>query len=152
MVDTSSARLNYWVRHWLTNIQDLSSIESEQSPPQTLQLAMSPDPPKSDFYTLALSRLINFKRGASFSEHSPLLHQLSTFQDWKKPHAGLRKMFVGEVIGKRVVIQGLWIGGWCWGEDSPAEGTTVKPGSTTAPWTTGKSAMLEEANRAWGER
>jgi len=28
-------------------------------------------------------------------------------------------MFLGEVAGKRVVVQGLWIGGWCWGEDLP---------------------------------
>lgn len=39
--------------------------------------------------------------------------------NWVKPHNGLRKMFMGEVVGKRVVVQGLWIGGWCWGDDMP---------------------------------
>ena len=28
-------------------------------------------------------------------------------------------MFLGEVVGKRVVVQGLWLGGWCWGETPP---------------------------------
>lgn len=28
-------------------------------------------------------------------------------------------MFLAEVVGKRVVVQGLWIGGWCWGEVPP---------------------------------
>lgn len=28
-------------------------------------------------------------------------------------------MFLGEVAGKRVVVQGIWVGGWCWGNDVP---------------------------------
>lgn len=51
-----------------------------------------------------------------------MLHHLSTLPDWKKPHGGLRKLFLGEVAGKRVVVQGLWIGEWCWGEDLPSDG------------------------------
>jgi serine/threonine-protein phosphatase 2A activator len=31
-------------------------------------------------------------------------------------------MFLGEVAGKRVVVQGLWIGGWCWGPEMPHGG------------------------------
>ena len=71
----------------------------------------------TDLYTLSLHRITMFKKGAAFSEHSPMLHQLSTYPDWKKPHGGLRKWFMGEVAGKRVVAQGLWIGGWCGGDE-----------------------------------
>ncbi|KAL7418719.1 Serine/threonine-protein phosphatase 2A activator 1 [Cryptotrichosporon argae] len=71
----------------------------------------------TDLYTLSLARLTLFKTGAAFSEHSPLLHSLSTFPSWTKPHAGLHKMYAAEVLGKRVVVQGLSIGGWCWGLD-----------------------------------
>lgn len=60
-----------------------------------------------------------FKKGAAFSEHSPMLHSLAQMPNWNKPHSGLRKMFLGEVVGKRVVVQGVWIGGWCWGPDLP---------------------------------
>ena len=79
-----------------------------------------------------------------------MLHQLSTFPDWKKPHSGLRKMFMGEVVGKRVVVQSLWIGGWCGGNElarmigQSANGsrastngdhwTTASAGVTKAPW------------------
>ena len=48
------------------------------------------------------------------------MYNLSTFPSWQKPHFGLRKM--GEVAGKRVVVQGVWIGGWCWGADMPGVG------------------------------
>jgi serine/threonine-protein phosphatase 2A activator len=112
--------------------------DSPTTPGQTLEQATLSDPGEmTDFYTLSLHRLTRFKRGASFSEHSPLLHQLSTFPDWKKPHAGLRKMFLGEVVGKRVVVQGLWIGGWCWG-DTPPEGEESR------------RKVVEEANAIWG--
>jgi serine/threonine-protein phosphatase 2A activator len=82
-----------------------------------------------------------FKKGAAFSEHSPMLWGLSRMPNWTKPHAGLRKMLIGEVIEKKVVVQGLWVGGWCWGPDLPkvqpkAERTTSTPaqGVTKAPW------------------
>ncbi|GFZ51999.1 PPIase PTPA-1 [Saitozyma sp. JCM 24511] len=82
----------------------------------------------TDLYTLSLHRLTTFKRGASFSEHSPLLYSLSQLPSWAKPHSGLRKMFIGEVVGKRVVVQGLWVGGWCWGgaEGAGGEGANVR--------------------------
>lgn len=111
-------------------------------------------------YTLSLYRITTFKTGASFSEHSPLLHQLSTFPDWKKPHAGLRKMFMGEVAGKRVVVQGIWIGGWTWGDDIPEDrarkdgsGTKADPIAVTpAPWahTDSRTSVLEAARGSWG--
>lgn len=63
--------------------------------------------------------------------------------NWSKPHSGLQKMFLGEVIGKRVVVQGLWVGGWCWGPNvpKPTRGDRDRQmvqeanrDSTKAPW------------------
>jgi len=54
-------------------------------------------------------------------------------------------MFLGEVVGKRVVVQGLWIGGWCWGDEPPLgrdEGIRGGWGNL--------GIGLDEANRAWG--
>jgi len=48
-----------------------------------------------------------------------MLNTLSHMPSFVKPFSGLMKMFHGEVLGKRVVVQGLWVGGWCWGNDLP---------------------------------
>jgi len=70
-------------------------------------------------------------------------------------------MFLGEVVGKRVVVQGLWVGGWCWGDDMPETGERpqevgrIGGGSgVTAPWAAGRLAgskqeVLDMANRGW---
>jgi serine/threonine-protein phosphatase 2A activator len=118
--------------------------DSETSPKQALDTALSPRTTPdsiSDFYTLSLHRITMFKKGAAFSEHSPMLHSLARMPNWNKPHSGLRKMFIGEVVGKRVVVQGLWIGGWCWGPDLPKVQARSGPSGgeagqvvTKAPW------------------
>src|SRR5687767_3170663 len=43
----------------------------------------------------------------------PLLHSLSTtFPNFNKVHGGLVKMYQEEVLGKRVVVQHLWLEPW----------------------------------------
>jgi len=114
------------------------------SPADALRNATSTHGPFTDMYTLSLHRITLFKRGAAFREHSPLLHQLSEFPNWVKVNGGLLKMYQAEVLGKRVVVQGLFIGGWCWGENMP-KAPERKPGeqsampssgvpTTAAPW------------------
>lgn len=124
IADTYSAQPNFWVSLSPRSPTPVLSPESNTSPSEALARASNKTTtePIRDMYTLSLHRITLFKRGASFSEHSPLLYQLSTFPNWQKPHAGLRKMFMGEVAGKRVVVQGLWVGGWTWGPDVPHGG------------------------------
>lgn len=131
-------------------------LNSDVTPAEALRRATTTDGPFDDLYTLSLHRITIFKRGAAFSEHSPMLDSLSTFPSWTKPHNGLLKMFMGEVLGKRVVVQGLWVGGWCWGNDLPPvdvrdkrpESPVSEGGAVTAaPW---KVERLNEANRTWG--
>lgn len=113
------------------------------SPDEALKAATSSSGPFTDLYTLSLHRITLFKRGAAFSEHSPLLDSLSQFPSWVKVHSGLTKMYQAEVLGKRVVVQGLWVGGWCWGEDMPAATeyerrssalSRIGTATTAAPW------------------
>lgn len=123
-------------------------LGSDISPSQALEAATRSEGPFTDLYTLSLHRIALFKRGAAFSEHSPLLNSLSQFPNWVKPHGGLLKMYVAEVLGKRVVVQGLWVGGWTWGEDLPKvherEAISTKSSSMqaapmssmAAPWST----------------
>ncbi|WWC58169.1 uncharacterized protein I303_100705 [Kwoniella dejecticola CBS 10117] len=130
---------------------DLSPSESHKLASsfksQSTNNSSSPTAPEEikDLYTLSLYHLTLFKSGAAFSEHSPMLHSLSQMPNWVKIHSGLRKMFTGEVTGKRVVVQGLWIGGWLWGEVIPEAGrqdgtSQLKVGlglggeGTKAPW------------------
>ncbi|OCF41654.1 serine/threonine-protein phosphatase 2A activator 1 [Kwoniella heveanensis CBS 569] len=100
-----------------------------------------------DMYTLSLSHLLLFKHGASFSEHSPLLYNLSQIKEWSKIHNGLKRMYLGEVVGKRVVVQGLFVGGWIWGYglESLPEVTAGK-----AVYGDGKSAQ-DQGPREQGE-
>lgn len=131
------------------------SSESGITPAQALTNAISPAHPITDLYTLSLHRITLFKSGASFSEHSPLLHSLSQLPSFQKPHLGLQKMFLGEVVGKRVVVQGLWIGEWCCGEDMPnvgkQGGEEARGASTTTPWVSdGRSEVLTRTRGEWG--
>lgn len=132
-------------------------LGSDMSPAAILKEATTTKGPFTDLYSLTLHRISLFKHGAAFSEHSPLLDSLSQFPSWAKPHSGLLKMFQAEVLGKRVVVQGLWIGGWCWGEHmpKPEDGDATRspfspmtaPGVTTAaPW---KTQQVQAANRSW---
>ena len=130
--------------------------DSGITPAQALSNAQNPQTPIKDLYTLSLQRVTLFKSGAAFSEHSPLLHSLSQLPSFQKPLSGLQKMFLGEVVGKRVVVQGLWVGGWCWGENMPdvgrGKGGAVKDTGqgTRAPWASdGRGAVLEAARGDW---
>ncbi|WWD08946.1 hypothetical protein V865_007061 [Kwoniella europaea PYCC6329] len=123
-------------------------LDGSLTPTQSLSLASTYQSVLEikDFYTLSLYHLSLFKSGAAFSEHSPLLWSLSQMKDWVKIHGGLRKMFMAEVVGKKVVVQGLWIGGWLWGDDLPEStqrddvvstgigGRAGLDGTTKAPW------------------
>ncbi|KAL7411534.1 hypothetical protein BDY24DRAFT_134039 [Mrakia frigida] len=64
-----------------------------------------------DFYSMAIRRIGRIKSG-NWYEHSPLLYNLATSgKSWAKIHSGLLKMYEGEVLGKRVVVQHLFVGG-----------------------------------------
>jgi serine/threonine-protein phosphatase 2A activator len=121
-------------------------LDSDITPQQSLQKALAPDSSPSsitDFYTLSLHRITMFKKGAAFSEHSPMLYGLSQMPSWQKPHGGLRKMFIGEVVEKRVVVQGLWIGGWCWGPGLPGVPRVRKPWADIEPPSTGSQSITK---------
>lgn len=128
-------------------------LNTDSTPAAALREATTTNGPFKDLYTLSLHRISLFKRGAAFSEHSPMLDSLATFPSWTKPHSGLLKMFIGEVLGKRVVVQGLWVGGWTWSNDLPpveprSQSTPVSEGGvvTAAPW---KVESVNQANKTW---
>jgi len=64
-----------------------------------------------NLYTLSLKRILELKTGP-FHEHSSQLYSIASgVPKWEKVLSGLGKMYEAEVLGKRVVVQHLPLGG-----------------------------------------
>lgn len=61
-------------------------------------------------YVDAIKQVLLAKRGAPFHETSPMLYDISGVPSWHKTHAGLLRMYQGEVLGKFPVIQHFLFG------------------------------------------
>lgn len=67
--------------------------------------------PETNLYFLSISRIHKVKHGP-FHEHSSSLHSIAVgVPNWGKVHSGLFKMYEAEVLGKRVVVQHIPLGG-----------------------------------------
>ncbi|EAU85128.2 serine/threonine-protein phosphatase 2A activator 1 [Coprinopsis cinerea okayama7 len=67
--------------------------------------------PETNLYFLSISRIHEVKHGP-FHEHSSSLHSIAVgVPNWGKVHSGLFKMYEAEVLGKRVVVQHIPLGG-----------------------------------------
>jgi len=67
--------------------------------------------PPTNLYFLSIMRIREVKHGP-FHEHSSQLYSIATgVATWKKVNSGLFKMYEAEVLGKRVVVQHLPLGG-----------------------------------------
>ncbi|KXN91754.1 Serine/threonine-protein phosphatase 2A activator 1 [Leucoagaricus sp. SymC.cos] len=72
---------------------------------------LHPPLPSTNLYFLAITRIHNVKRGPFF-EHSSQLYSIATgVPTWAKVNSGLFKMYRAEVLGKRVVVQHIPLGG-----------------------------------------
>ncbi|KAJ9100972.1 hypothetical protein QFC19_005368 [Naganishia cerealis] len=94
-------------------------LGTDVTPPQALEQARAaakdPTIVVKDLWTISLCRIFEFKTGPFF-EHSPLLNSLSTtMPNFRKIHKGLLKMYTEEVLGKRVVVQHLFLSEITWG-------------------------------------
>ncbi|RDX46257.1 PTPA-domain-containing protein [Lentinus brumalis] len=107
---------------------------------------LQPPLPSTNLYFLSITRIHEVKSGP-FHEHSSQLYSIATgVQHWSKVHTGLFKMYEAEVLGKRVVVQHIPLGGLLeWDAPqrhalstapTPAPFTTSAPSATPAPWAT----------------
>ena len=55
-------------------------------------------------YLEAVQYVTQVKHGAPFAEHSPLLHDLTRLPTWERVNVNMRRMYLKEVLGKRVVM------------------------------------------------
>jgi serine/threonine-protein phosphatase 2A activator len=89
-----------------------SQLASERKlPPRSATDAKTSEKWADEYlYLAAIHNIHTVKRGP-FAEHSPLLNDISGLQDWTRVNSGLLRMWCGEVLGKRVVVQHLGFGG-----------------------------------------
>ncbi|KAL4074734.1 hypothetical protein V8B97DRAFT_1868004 [Scleroderma yunnanense] len=67
--------------------------------------------PLDNLYFLCITRIHQVKHGP-FHEHSSQLYAIATgVPNWSKVNSGLLKMYEGEVLSKRVVVQHISLGG-----------------------------------------
>ncbi|KAJ6521109.1 hypothetical protein B0H19DRAFT_1204237 [Mycena capillaripes] len=102
---------------------------------------LDPPLPDSNLYFMSIMRIHQVKHGP-FHEHSSQLHSIATgVPNWGKVNSGLFKMYEAEVLGKRVVVQHIPLGGLLqWDAvplvevTSPPPPVVDTPGATRAPW------------------
>ncbi|GLB44736.1 putative PPIases accelerate the folding of proteins [Lyophyllum shimeji] len=72
---------------------------------------LQPNLPSTNLYFMMIKRIQHVKHGP-FHEHSSQLHSIAMgVPNWRKVNSGLVKMYEAEVLGKRVVVQHLPLGG-----------------------------------------
>ncbi|SJK99435.1 uncharacterized protein ARMOST_02736 [Armillaria ostoyae] len=72
---------------------------------------LHPPLPPTNLYFMSIMRILDVKRGP-FHEHSSQLYSIAkSVPNWGKVNTGLFKMYEAEVLGKRVVVQHLPLGG-----------------------------------------
>ncbi|KAI0050507.1 Phosphotyrosyl phosphatase activator [Auriscalpium vulgare] len=72
---------------------------------------LHPPLPPTNLYFMSIMRIHQVKHGP-FHEHSSQLHSIATgVPNWGKVNSGLFKMYEAEVLGKRVVVQHVPLGG-----------------------------------------
>ncbi|RDB25696.1 Serine/threonine-protein phosphatase 2A activator 1 [Hypsizygus marmoreus] len=102
---------------------------------------LQPSLPQTNLYFMQITRIRQVKFGP-FHEHSSQLHSIAVgVPNWNKVNSGLFKMYEAEVLGKRVVVQHLPLGGLLeWDSGSSASDNAILPPSSgghtpmKAPW------------------
>lgn len=58
-----------------------------------------------NLYLQSIGFIKSVKHGGPFAEHSPMLNDISGVPNWSKVNSGMLKMYQGEVLAKRPVVQ-----------------------------------------------
>jgi serine/threonine-protein phosphatase 2A activator len=99
---------------------------------------LHPPLPLTNLYFLSIMRIHEVKNGP-FHEHSSQLYSIATgVATWRKVNSGLFKMYEAEVLGKRVVVQHLPLGGiieWNNVSAPPLMSSNNIYSTSPAPWT-----------------
>ncbi|KAA1467275.1 Phosphotyrosyl phosphatase activator [Dentipellis sp. KUC8613] len=161
--------------HFLPYVFGSGQLRDQNEIP--VDAVLRPPLPPTNLYFMSIMRIHEVKHGP-FHEHSSQLYAIATgVAHWGKVNSGLFKMYEAEVLGKRVVVQHLPLGGlvdWHQASAPPipvsasaaaavAPSWTAAPAptplggagtSTRAPWAaTGPRAYAPSATAApWSNR
>jgi len=119
-----------------------------------------PPLPPTNLYFMSIMRIHEVKQGP-FHEHSSQLHSIAVgVPNWGKVNSGLFKMYEAEVLGKRVVVQHIPLGGvLSWSVGTPKSTTIAQSSSmpsnnsigsssaTLAPWAQGSIGRLNHTSQ-----
>jgi hypothetical protein len=106
----------------------------------------------SDYmYLEGISFIRNIKSAAAFGETSPMLNDISSLGDWKRVFAGLVRLFEGEVLFKRPVVQHLVFGSLlkCTWESSGETSNSQLHHVASLAHGTGERPMGEHTRAPW---
>ncbi|KAJ3838191.1 serine/threonine-protein phosphatase 2A activator 1 [Lentinula raphanica] len=130
--------------HFLGYIFGSGQLRAQDEIP--VSAVLRPPLPPSNLYFMMIMRIHEVKHGP-FHEHSSQLHSIAVgVPNWTKVNSGLFKMYEAEVLGKRVVVQHIPLGGLLpWKDGSPhnsaqartmpSDGTLYSGSAATqAPW------------------
>jgi hypothetical protein len=106
-------------------------------------------------YLGCIKYIKGIKRGVPFFESSPMLNDISQLATWRKVASGLLRLFEGEVLGKRQVVQhfvfgNIFAANWTPSETypSPPPTETFRSASvgphTRAPWSGDEGPRLDD--------
>ncbi|KAJ4466241.1 hypothetical protein J3R30DRAFT_3311198 [Lentinula aciculospora] len=108
--------------HFLGYIFGSSQLQGQSKIPVTAVL--HPPLPPTNLYFMSIMRIHEVKHGP-FHEHSSQLHSIAIgVPNWGKVNSGLFKMYEAEVLGKRVVVQHIPLGGLLPWSGRPSDGIT----------------------------
>ncbi|KAJ4467737.1 hypothetical protein C8J55DRAFT_525722 [Lentinula edodes] len=132
--------------HFLGYIFGSGQLQDQTKIP--VSAVLHPPLPPTNLYFMSIMRIHEVKQGP-FHEHSSQLHSIALgVPNWGKVNSGLFKMYEAEVLGKRVVVQHIPLGGLLpWSNKSldRTEGRSV-PSENIANYS---SEPATQAHRDW---
>ncbi|KAL1949905.1 hypothetical protein VTO73DRAFT_8786 [Trametes versicolor] len=102
---------------FLTYVFGSAQLQDQTEIP--VSAVLRPPLPPTNLYFMSITRILQVKSGP-FHEHSSQLYAIATgVKNWTKVHSGMLKMYEAEVLGKRVVVQHIPLGGLVKWDPSP---------------------------------
>ncbi|KAI0926334.1 hypothetical protein AcV5_008826 [Taiwanofungus camphoratus] len=99
-----------------------------------VSVVLHPPLPPTNLYFMSIMRIHEVKHGP-FHEHSSQLYSIAAgVASWVKVNSGLFKMYEAEVLGKRVVVQHIPLGGLLdWNPAVMVQDTSYPPSTVAQP-------------------